>query len=240
MARTKGKTKRSRRLSVVHRDAAGIEIGAQSHVVAVGPERDPEPVRTFSTFTNDLPRLADWLVAVRITTVAMESTSVFWIPVFEILEERGIEVIVVNARDAKSVPGRKSDVNDAQWIQQLHQYGLLRGSFRPPRDIAILRASPGLRRGPYSAHAEGANADESSAPARRLRHYRGHGAAHHQGDCLGDERSGGACELSRSPLQILTADYPRGACWQLPARACVCSETSAGTLGFLPSPCGSV
>lgn len=140
MAGTKGKTKRSRRLSVVHRDAAGIDIGAQSHVVAVGPERDPEPVRTFSTFTNDLHCLADWLVAVGITTVAMESTSVFWIPVFEILEERGIEVIVVNARDAKSVPGRKTDVNDAQWIQQLHQYGLLRGSFRPPRDIATLRA----------------------------------------------------------------------------------------------------
>src|SRR4051794_15824146 len=84
-------------------------------------------------------RLADWLAQVGITTIAMESTSVYWIPVFEILEARGFEVVLVNARDAKNVPGRKTDVNDAQWICQLHTYGLLRGSFRPQEQIVALR-----------------------------------------------------------------------------------------------------
>src|SRR5215472_10780865 len=92
------------------------------------------------TFSGDLHRLAEWLRKVGITTVAMESTGVYWIPVFEILEARGIEVVLVNARHVKHVPGRKSDVNDAQWLQQLHQYGLLRGSFRPREDVARLRA----------------------------------------------------------------------------------------------------
>src|SRR5687768_6308100 len=111
--------------------AAGIDIGATHHVVAVGADRDPTPVRTFRTFSGDLHALADWLQAVGITTVAMESTGVYWIPVFEILEARGLEVMLVNARDVKQVPGRKTDVNDAQWLQQLHQHGLLRGSFGP-------------------------------------------------------------------------------------------------------------
>jgi transposase len=120
--------------------AAGIDVGAQFHVVAVPPEQDPEPVRTFQRFTGDLHRLADWLVACHIETVAMESTGVYWIPLDEILEARGIRVVVANARDVKHVPGRKTDVNDAQWLQQLHAYGLLRGSFHPPGDLAALRA----------------------------------------------------------------------------------------------------
>ena len=115
-------------LPVVHRHAAGIDIGSTFHVVAVPATADDEPVRTFRSFTGDLHRLADWLSRVGITTIAMESTSVYWIPVFEILEARGFEVVLVNARDAKNVPGRKTDVNDAQWIRQLHEYGLLRGS----------------------------------------------------------------------------------------------------------------
>ena len=119
--------------------AAGIDIGATHHVVAVAPDRDPTPVRTFCTFSGDLHALADWLRAVGITTVAMESTGVYWIPVFEILEARGFEVVLVNARNVKQVPGRKTDVNDAQWLQQLHQYGLLRGSFRP-REAVVQRA----------------------------------------------------------------------------------------------------
>ncbi len=104
------------------------------------PCRDDRAVRTFRTFSSDLHALADWLTAVGITTVAMESTGVYWIPVFEILDARGLEVLLVNARDVKHVPGRKSDVNDAQWLQQLHQHGLLRGSFRPRDSVVRLRA----------------------------------------------------------------------------------------------------
>jgi transposase len=127
-------------LPVVHRNAAGVDIGSRFHAVAVAPDRDAEPVRTFDTFTTDLEQLADWLQSVGITTVAMESTSVYWIPVYEILEARGFEVLLVNARFAKNVPGRKTDMNDAQWLQRLHQYGLLRGSFRPREEVAALKA----------------------------------------------------------------------------------------------------
>jgi transposase len=127
-------------LSPVHSAAAAIDIGATMHVAAVGPDRDKEPVRTFRTFTGDLERLADWFARCGIKTIAMESTGVYWIPVFEILEQRGFEVMVVNARDAKHVPGRKTDVSDAQWLQRLHEYGLLRASFRPQTEIAGLRA----------------------------------------------------------------------------------------------------
>lgn len=127
-------------LPVVHPDAAGIDIGATFHVVAIPAQLDDEPVRSFSVFTHDLHRLADWLVERGVTTVAMESTGVYWVAVYEILEERGLDVQLVNARDAKSVPGRKTDINDAQWLQKLHTYGLLRASFRPDRMISALRA----------------------------------------------------------------------------------------------------
>jgi transposase len=106
-------------LSTIHPNAAGLDVGATFHVVAVPPDRDLEPVRTFRTFSGELHRLADWLKEVGLTTIAMESTGVYWIPVFEMLEARGFEVLLVNARDVKHVPGRKSDVNDAQWLQQL-------------------------------------------------------------------------------------------------------------------------
>ncbi len=108
-------------------------------MVAVPPECDPQPVRAFGTFTVDLYRLADWLVACGIETVALESTGVYWIPIFEVLEARGIQLQVVNARHVKTVPGRKSDWNDAQWLQQLHALGLLRGSFRPDAEMRVLR-----------------------------------------------------------------------------------------------------
>ncbi len=139
------KRRAAKPFSTINPHAAGIDIGATHHVVAVGPDRDPTPVRTFCTFSGDLHALADWLQAVRITTVAMESTGVYWIPVFEILEARGFEVVLVNARDVKHVPGRKTDVTDAQWLQQLHQYGLLRGSFRPREAVVQLRAYLRLR-----------------------------------------------------------------------------------------------
>src|SRR6201991_3320072 len=135
------KRSRSQRdLATTHPAAAAIDIGATMHAAAVGPDRDAEPVRTFQTFTDDLHRLADWFTGCGIKTIVMESTGVYWIPVFEILEQRGFEVMVVNARDAKHVPGRKTDVSDAQWLQRLHEYGLLRASFRPQAEIAELRA----------------------------------------------------------------------------------------------------
>jgi len=126
-------------LPIIHDRAAGIDIGSRFHVVAVAPALAADPVQTFQAFTGDIQRMADWLVAVGIRTVAMESTGVYWVPVFEVLESRGIEVILANAREARAVPGRKSDVNDAQWLQRLHACGLLRASFRPARDIAALR-----------------------------------------------------------------------------------------------------
>ncbi|MCP9760868.1 IS110 family transposase [Aquitalea sp. S1-19] len=127
-------------LTIVHPNAAGIDIGAQFHVVAVSPERDEQPVRSFRSFTQDLHALATWLKQVGISTVAMESTGVYWIPAYEILEAHGFEVFLVNAREAKNVPGRKTDVNDAQWLQKLHQFGLLRASFQPRQDLTALRA----------------------------------------------------------------------------------------------------
>jgi transposase len=111
------RTKRSRMaMSPVHANAAAIDIGATLHVAAVGPDRDPEPVRSFSTFTGDLHRLADWFKECGVSTVAMESTGVYWIPVFEILEQLGFTVVLVNARDAKHVPGCKTDVTDAKEV----------------------------------------------------------------------------------------------------------------------------
>jgi len=127
-------------LPLVHPHAAAIDVGATMHMAAVGPDCTDEPVRSFGTFTADLHRLADWLEVCGVTSVVMESTGVYWIPVFEILQDRGLEVFLVNARDAKQVPGRKTDVKDAQWLQRLHAYGLLRASFQPKAEIAELRA----------------------------------------------------------------------------------------------------
>jgi transposase len=139
MARAK-RSRPDRDISPTHRNAAAIDIGAKMHVAAVAPDRDTEPVRSFGTFTGDLQRLADWLERCGVRTVAMESTGVYWVPVFEVLDQRGFDVVLVNARDAKHVPGRKTDVSDAQWLRQLHEYGLLRASFRPKGEVATLRA----------------------------------------------------------------------------------------------------
>jgi len=137
--RERGKQKQGK-FSTINTAAAGLDVGSTFHVVAVPSDRDDEPVRTFQSFTTDLHALAEWLHRVGVTTVAMESTGVYWIPVFEILEQSGFDVLLVNARHVKNVPGRKTDVNDAQWLQQLHQYGLLRASFRPRDEIVRLRA----------------------------------------------------------------------------------------------------
>lgn len=128
------------RLGITHPNAAGVDIGSSSHYVAVGPDKDDEPVREFASFTVDLNSMADWLDACGVDTVAMESTGVYWIPLYELLESRGFTVLLVNARYVKNVSGRKSDVLDCQWLQQLMTYGLLRGAFRPPDTVCALRA----------------------------------------------------------------------------------------------------
>ncbi|MDP3923809.1 MAG: IS110 family transposase, partial [Hydrogenophaga sp.] len=127
-------------ISLTHPNAAGIDIGSAAHFVAVPPDRDDQPVREFASFTADLHRLADWLDACNVDTVAMESTGVYWIPLYELLESRGFTVLLVNARHVKNVSGRKSDVLDCQWLQQLMSFGLLRGAFRPADQVCVLRS----------------------------------------------------------------------------------------------------
>jgi transposase len=136
----KSSKKRCEQLPVLHPDAAGIDVGASELYVAVPSDRDALSVRSFPTFTRDLNALADWLQQCGVRSVAMESTSVYWIPVYQILEARGFEVYLVNAQHVKNVPGRKTDVSDCQWIQYLHSVGLLRGSFRPPGVICAIRS----------------------------------------------------------------------------------------------------
>ena len=126
-------------LPVMRPDAAGIEIGATEIFVAVPADRAAENVRSFPTFTQDLYALADWLQACGVKTAAMESTGVYWIPLFQILEDRGFEVCLVNARHVKNVPGRRADVSDCQWLQFLHSVGLLRASYRPEQEVCAVR-----------------------------------------------------------------------------------------------------
>ncbi len=126
-------------LEVIHPDASGIDIGNEAHYVAVPPSRDSQPVRRFGCTTAELKAMAAWLKQCRIRTVAMQSTGVYWISVYDILEQAGLEVYLVNARDTKNLPGRKSDVQESQWLMKLHTYGLLRNSFRPVQEIRTMR-----------------------------------------------------------------------------------------------------
>ena len=126
-------------LEVVHPDAAGIDIGNESHYVAVPPTRDSQPVRRFGCTTAELKAMAQWLRQCGIQTVAMQSTGVYWIAVYDILEAADLEVYLVNARETKNLPGRKSDVQESQWLMKLHTYGLLRNSFRPSQEIRTMR-----------------------------------------------------------------------------------------------------
>ena len=136
----KGVPQKGGSFPIINGDAAGIDIGSEEHWVAVPEGRDENPVRPFGCFTADLHAMARWLKQCGVTTVAMESTGVYWIPPFQILEEHGFEVKLVNARHVKNVPGRKTDVSDCQWLQRLHTYGLLSGSFRPDDQICVLRS----------------------------------------------------------------------------------------------------
>lgn len=126
-------------LDVVHPEAAGIDVGGSEHWVAISPDRDPEPVRRFGCFTADLREMARWLMDKGVRSVAMQSTGVYWMPVFEVLEQHGLEVYLVNARHTKNLPGRKSDVQECQWLLKLHAFGLLNNSFQPTNEIRIAR-----------------------------------------------------------------------------------------------------
>lgn len=127
-------------LDVVHREAAGIDIGSREHYVAVGADRDSQPVQKFECFTADLHLMAEWLTQCGVQTVVMQSTGVYWIPVYDVLEQYGFDVWLVNARETRNLPGRKSDVQESQWLLKLHTYGLLRKSFRPTAEIRALRS----------------------------------------------------------------------------------------------------
>ena len=129
-----------RKRDEVYPNCAAIDVGASRHWVAVAEERDPRPVRSFGPMTADVHALADWLLACGIDTVVLESTGVYWIPLFEILEARGLQVFLVDARQIKYVPGRKSDVQDCQWLRRVMAWGLLRAAFRPPDEICVIRA----------------------------------------------------------------------------------------------------
>src|SRR5215471_8067284 len=130
----------SSELNRINEHAAGIDIGAERHYVAAPPGSTEHPVREFGVFTKDLYDIANWLRECGVVTVAMESTGVYWVPIYEVLEERGFQVKLVDARKVKNVSGRKSDVLDCQWIQQLESYGLLQGAYRPPDEIIVLRS----------------------------------------------------------------------------------------------------
>lgn len=136
--RKQGSKANNAAMPVMRPDAAGVDIGATEIFVAVPADRSSENVRSFPTFTQDLNALADWLKQCGITTVAMESTGVYWIPLFQILEERGFEVCLVNARHVKNVPGRRTDVSDCQWLQFLHLVGLLKASYRPAQEVCAV------------------------------------------------------------------------------------------------------
>src|ERR1700687_3003505 len=140
MNRKRSRAKVDRKMPMVNPNAAAIDVGATMHMAAVGADRAPEPVRSFGTFTADLHRLVDWFTECGVETVVMESTSVYWIPIFELLDARGFTVFLVNARDAKHVPGSKTDVSDVEWLTRVHSYELLCASLRPKGQIPDLRA----------------------------------------------------------------------------------------------------
>jgi transposase len=132
-------------LTIVHANAGGIDVGNESHYVAVPPDRDPNPVREFGCWTAALNQMAEWLKSCRIDTVAMQATGVYWIALYDVLEQHGIQVVLANAQHTKNVPGRKTDVQECQWLMKLHTYGLLRDSFRLAQEMESVRTIWRLR-----------------------------------------------------------------------------------------------
>jgi transposase len=138
--KTKTKSLATKALREHEPNAGGIDLGAEEIWVAVPAERDQNPVRRFEAFTQDLVAIVQWLIGCGVRSVAMEATGLYWIPLYQLLEDAGLKVCLVNARHVKNVPGRKSDVRDCQWLQYLHSVGLLLGSFRPAQAICATRS----------------------------------------------------------------------------------------------------
>ena len=132
-------------LTIVHTNAGGIDVGNESHYVAVPSDRDPNPVREFGCWTAALNEMAEWFKSCRIDTVAMQATGVYWIALYDVLEQHGIRVVLANGRHTKNVPGRKTDVQECQWLMKLHTYGLLRDSFRLAQEMESVRTIWRLR-----------------------------------------------------------------------------------------------
>ena len=127
-------------MRIVHSNAAGIDIGAKEFFVAIPEDGSESSVRKFECFTDDLHKAAKWMKDHRIDSVAMESTGVYWIPIYQILDSYGFEIFLVNAGHVKNVPGRKTDVKDSQWLQYLHSVGLLESSYRPDQEVCVIRS----------------------------------------------------------------------------------------------------
>lgn len=225
-------------LSMVNPGAAAVDIGATMHMAAISPQTDDNPVRAFGTFTSELHEMARWFKASGVTSVAMESTGVYWIPAYEVLEEHGFHVILVNARYAKNVPGRKTDVSDAAWLQRLHSHGLLRGSFRPEAGVATMRAY--LRQRECLIEYAASHIQHMQKALMEMnvqlhhRYHRGYGHADHQGDCGRRTHSHQAGRNARCSLPCVRRDDLRCLVGKLAGRAHFCSLPIAGTVRFLP------
>src|ERR1700733_384514 len=225
-------------LNPVNVGAAAVDIGSKLHMAAVAPTSTDTPERAFGTFTQDLHDLADWFKACGVTSVAMESTGVYWIPAYEVLEQHGFEVILVNARYAKNVPGRKTDVSDAAWLRQLHSYGLLRGSFRPDAEIATLRAY--LRQRERLVEYAAAHIQHMQKALMEMNLQLHHVVSDITGATgmriiraiVAGERNVG--DLPRCSLPILHRDDPRRTGGQRSRRAYLRPDPVAGALRHLP------
>lgn len=207
---------------LVEPNAAGIDIGAREIFVAVPLERDEHPVRMFATFTEDLQKMAAWLVGCGITPVAMESTGVYWIALYDVLEPAGIKPCLVNPRNMKNVPGRRTDWHECQWLQFLHSVGLLRAAFRPEAEV-VVDAAPrrigGAVQPACAAHAQSPDPDESADPSCDQRYYRPDGARHCGCALGGRKRCDGVGPTTRPAHQGQRRDHSQIVRRQLAPRA---------------------
>ena len=241
----KKKTEKQKSLPFIEPNAAGIDIGANEIYVAVPEERDIRPVRKFATFTEDLHALADWLVACSIKTVAMESTGVYWIALFQILERRGLEVCLVNARHVKGVPGRKTDIQDCQWLQYLPHGGIAAGLL-PARGSGLCASqylAPSRQPaqgclGPGAAHAKGPHSNEPPVAQCDQRHYRGQRVGHYRCHPLGRTRTLQALRLVRRAHQSQPPGRGKKSGGRLPTGTSPLLATGLGKLPAFSAPDG--
>jgi transposase len=222
-------------------NAAGIDIGAREIFVAVPPDRDENPVRVFATFTEDLRQLAAWLVKCGITTAAMESTGVYWIPLYDMLEQYGVKPCLVDARHMKNVPGRRTDWHECQWIQYLHSVGLLRSAFRPADDVCAVRALARHRSDMVQLASQHIQHMHKSLTQMNLQlHHVISDLTGLTGMAIVDaivvgERDAGVLAKLRDPHVKASEDHPQIAAGQLACRASVHAEAIARFVPDLPT-----